>query len=110
MLTSVLTTIGAGRPKLLIVEDLHWFDPTSIALVSQLIGSLEGSATLMVMTARPDFQAPWAEDAVSTMPLDRLSNEAAAGLVEAHAAGACPVSCARRSCRQLTVSRFSSKS
>ena len=53
VLTSVLTTIGAGRPKLLIVEDLHWFDLTSIALVSQLIGSLEGSATLMVMTARP---------------------------------------------------------
>jgi class 3 adenylate cyclase len=43
----------------LIVEDLHWFDPQSQAFLERLIESYAGSRTLVVTNFRPEFTAAW---------------------------------------------------
>lgn len=43
-----------GQPRVLILEDLHWIDPTSRQLVEQLLASgIENHRLLVLMTARP---------------------------------------------------------
>ena len=43
----------------LLLEDLHWFDPQSEAFLERLIESFPGSRTLVVANFRPEFTASW---------------------------------------------------
>ncbi|HKV54960.1 MAG TPA: AAA family ATPase [Candidatus Binataceae bacterium] len=62
-LLAVLTgwTMGAVRlqPMVMVVEDLHWLDPSSLEL-QQLLAEQGAIAPLMLLyTARPEFRQPW---------------------------------------------------
>ncbi len=50
-----------GRRELAIylLEDLHWFDVGSESFVEQLVDSLPGTQTLLLVTLRPEFEAEW---------------------------------------------------
>ena len=48
-----------NQPLVLVVEDLQWFDPTSIDLVQALIDSAARAPILVLGTARPEFHPPW---------------------------------------------------
>lgn len=52
--TAVLKAIAAQRPLLLIIEDLHWVDPSSSNLLFHLSRHISNSPTLIVGTYRPD--------------------------------------------------------
>jgi predicted ATPase len=43
----------------LLVEDLHWFDPQSEAFLERLVESFPGSRTLVLANFRPEFSASW---------------------------------------------------
>ncbi|HUR75869.1 MAG TPA: adenylate/guanylate cyclase domain-containing protein [Sporichthya sp.] len=43
----------------LILEDLHWFDPQSVAFLEAWIPTFPGTRTLVVTNFRPEFHAPW---------------------------------------------------
>ena len=45
------------RPTLLLFEDAHWADPTSLDLLARFIELLPGIPALLVITARPEFNA-----------------------------------------------------
>ena len=48
------------QPIVLVLEDLQWFDPTSIALVQAVLGERGSQAPLLILaTARPEFRPPW---------------------------------------------------
>jgi class 3 adenylate cyclase/tetratricopeptide (TPR) repeat protein len=47
------------RPTLLILEDAHWLDPTSIEFVSMLIQGIDTLPGLLLITCRPEFTPPW---------------------------------------------------
>jgi class 3 adenylate cyclase len=52
---------GAGRqqPLVMVVEDLHWLDPSTLEL-QQLLAEQGATVPLMLLhTARPEFRAPW---------------------------------------------------
>jgi tetratricopeptide (TPR) repeat protein len=69
------------RRLLLVIEDMHWIDPTSLELVDQLLNHVDDSPMLVLMTARPDFRNPWPEsEAFATVALNRLPDEKAAEL------------------------------
>ncbi len=48
-----------SRPLCLVIEDLHWLDPTSRELLDRVIGDIVESRLLLVLTARDGFDAPW---------------------------------------------------
>ncbi len=48
------------QPLLLLVEDLHWADPTTLELLSLLVRELADEPLCLVLTARPEFSATWA--------------------------------------------------
>jgi predicted ATPase len=47
------------QPVLLIVEDVHWSDPSTLELLTLLIDQGPTARLLTVLTCRPEFVAPW---------------------------------------------------
>ena len=69
-------------PILAVFEDVHWIDPTSLELLDRMIVALQRLPVLLVVTARPGFEAPWARRRHATeLALNRLRRTAAADLV-----------------------------
>lgn len=69
-LRAALFDLARARPVLLIVEDLHWADPTTIEWLGTLLSERE-VPLLLVLTSRPGLRAPWL-DAVPVLSLERL--------------------------------------
>ncbi len=47
------------QPVLMVVEDLHWIDPSTLELLSLLLDQVPSARLLVVLTFRPDFTPPW---------------------------------------------------
>ena len=65
--------LARARPVLLVVEDAHRIDPTSLELFTLMIERLDSLSILLVITTRPEFSAPWPSvPHISTLMLGRL--------------------------------------
>jgi class 3 adenylate cyclase/tetratricopeptide (TPR) repeat protein len=77
-----LQTLCAQRPVLLLFEDLHWIDATSLELLSLIVQRAPTLRLLVMATTRPGFNAPWPRYShVSFVALNRLANREARALV-----------------------------
>jgi class 3 adenylate cyclase/tetratricopeptide (TPR) repeat protein len=77
-----LERLAMKRPVLLVFEDVHWVDRTSLELLSLMV-ERASARVLLVITGRSEFVAPWPSHAhVTTLPLARLGRREAAGLVD----------------------------
>ena len=73
--------ISAARPVLVLLEDMHWADPTTCDLMDELIRSIGQLRILLVMTFRPEFVSPWTGHAgVTSLTLGRLERQESAAL------------------------------
>jgi len=54
--TEVLTQ---SSPVLMIFEDLHWADPTSLEVLDRLVNRIATLRVLLIVTFRPEFEPPW---------------------------------------------------
>jgi serine/threonine protein kinase/predicted ATPase len=54
-----LSEQSGRRPVLFIVEDLHWVDPSTLEFLGLLIDQRPNDRIMTVITARPEFVAPW---------------------------------------------------
>ncbi len=52
--------LAALRPMLLVIEDVHWADPTSLELIDLVVERASRLRLLAVITFRPEFASPWA--------------------------------------------------
>ncbi|MEA2404678.1 MAG: hypothetical protein QOE08_1325, partial [Thermoleophilaceae bacterium] len=74
---------GEG-PGLLVVEDLHWLDPGSDEFLRNLVESMPGARTMLVVNFRPEYRAHWMQKSYfQQLPLVPLGAAAVADLVEA---------------------------
>ena len=82
----VMLRSSAVRPLLLLVEDLHWADPQSEALLEALVDGLGAARVMMVVTSRPGRQPGWAgrgnRSYCAGMSLGPLAPAAAEALLE----------------------------
>lgn len=67
--------LGEGGKYLLVVEDLHWADPTSLELIDTLLKDLKPLKTLMLLTGRPDFKPEWKYHGLTYLPLKPLDED-----------------------------------
>lgn len=81
-----LTALAMKTPHLFLVEDLHWADPSTLALLGRLVERRPG-AILTVATTRDDSAITW-RDAVEVLQLTRLDAAASSRLVDNLAAEA----------------------
>ena len=70
------------QPVCLIMEDLHWVDPSTLEWLSLLIDQIPTTRVLMLLTFRPDFQPPWAvRSHLTHLTLGRLSPRQTEGMI-----------------------------
>jgi predicted ATPase len=58
-LLALLLERAAQQPVLLIIEDLHWADPSTLELLNLIIDQGPTAKILTLLTFRPDFTPPW---------------------------------------------------
>jgi TOMM system kinase/cyclase fusion protein len=68
------------QPAVVVMEDLHWADPTTLEWLTQLTESWPTRNVLILMTGRPEYTAP-AEWPVDTLAVRRLDDKQSANLV-----------------------------
>ncbi len=70
-----LSGLTLDGPALLIFEDLHWADPSTIELLRQFVASPQKTRMMALLTARPEFKPPWEPGAnITEIELDALSS------------------------------------
>ena len=81
-LTAQLTGLTRYRPALMIVEDAHWVDPTSLEVFGRTVDQIKTLPVLLIVTFRPEFNAPWAgRSYVTILALNRLGEREAAAII-----------------------------
>jgi class 3 adenylate cyclase/tetratricopeptide (TPR) repeat protein len=72
------------QPLLLVVEDLHWMDAESQALLDALVESQPQSSLLLLVNYRPDYQHTWEPHVLcSELRLSALPDEDVSELLDA---------------------------
>jgi len=57
-MVSIVASFAAEKPLMMVVEDLHWIDPTSKELLVMLVDQAPTVPLFMLLTTRPDFELP----------------------------------------------------
>jgi class 3 adenylate cyclase len=71
------------QPTVLVVEDLHWVDPSTLELLTILLEHAPALPLLLVYTARPEFRVPWSDARCARLALERLDPELAREVIAA---------------------------
>ena len=85
-----LYSLAAKQPLLLLVEDLHWADPSTLEFLKLFVAQQRMAPILAVFTARPVFDPPWQESLVRTLPLNALDKNETAMLITSVEPGISP--------------------
>jgi class 3 adenylate cyclase len=76
ILEALLTQVEAlarSEPVLMIFEDAHWTDPTSLELIGRIVERIATLRLLLIVTYRPEFEPPWIGlPHVTTLTISRL--------------------------------------
>ena len=78
-----LEGLARQKPVLMLFEDAHWADATSLELLNLAIERIRRLPVLLLITFRPEFEAPWTGlPDVTTANLGRLDRTQAEMMVE----------------------------
>jgi class 3 adenylate cyclase len=74
--------LSARQPVLMVFEDVHWSDPTTLQSLDLLIDRLSALRALVIITFRPEFTPPWiGRPQVTLMNIERLSRRQRADMI-----------------------------
>ena len=73
-LVDQLVALSRLKPVLFVLEDAHWIDPSTSALIEETLSRTADAAVFILITHRPEFASPWAgHPHQSSMTLSRLN-------------------------------------
>ena len=81
-LVDLTETAARKQPSVMLYEDLHWADPTTLELLDLLIDRVRSIPLLIVLTHRPEFQNRWASHGhVISLNLSKLTRAQSGAVV-----------------------------
>ena len=81
-LINQVTLAARKTPVLLVFEDAHWMDPTTLELLGHTIGIVADLRVLAIITYRPEFIAPWdSHPNTTSLTLNRLNRQQCAAII-----------------------------
>jgi predicted ATPase len=84
----IVLALAEQQPVLMIVEDLHWVDPSTLELLDLLIDQAPTLRLFVVFTCRPSFRHPWGlRTHLTPLMLNRLARDQVAQMVARIAGG-----------------------
>jgi predicted ATPase len=82
-LISQLGALARQSPALMIFEDAHWTDPTSLEVFSRAVDRIGTLRILLIVTFRPEFDPPWIGRSHATaMTINRLTKREASAIID----------------------------
>jgi class 3 adenylate cyclase/predicted ATPase len=82
-LTAQLQALAQAKPVLMIFEDAHWSDPTSLEAIGRTVERLRTLGVLLIITHRPEFEPPWiGRPYVTALTLNRLSERDITAMID----------------------------
>ena len=83
-LVSQLEALSRQNPALMIFEDAHWIDPTSLEALSRVVDRVCKLRVLLIVTSRPDTELPWVgRPYVTFLALNRLGERDIRAMIDA---------------------------
>ena len=58
-LTAWVLNAARVQPLVMVMEDLHWIDPSTLELTQTLVDQAATAPLMLLYTTRPEFRAPW---------------------------------------------------
>ena len=87
-LVDITEAAARRQPSVLLFEDAHWADPTTLEVLDLLIDRVRTVPLLVVLTHRPEFQSRWSQQGhVGALNLSKLTRTQSAAMVSALAGG-----------------------
>jgi class 3 adenylate cyclase/predicted ATPase len=81
-LTAQVARLASRQPVLMIFEDAHWTDPTSLEAFGRTVDRIKTLPVLLIVTFRPEFNPPWVgQSRVTSVTLNRLGEREATAII-----------------------------
>ncbi|OED44178.1 hypothetical protein AB833_02125 [Chromatiales bacterium (ex Bugula neritina AB1)] len=81
-LCDIIVCQSQSKPVLLIFEDAHWSDPTSLEFLNLLLQKIAALPVFIIITHRPIFSPPWEADThIHKIAIDRLTQSQCGNLI-----------------------------
>jgi class 3 adenylate cyclase/predicted ATPase len=82
-LSAQMETLSRQQPVLMVFEDAHWADPTSLEAFGQVVDRIRALRVLLLVTFRPEFDAPWVRHSyVTALIINRLAEHEARAMID----------------------------
>ena len=82
-LTAQMEALSRQNPVLMIFEDAHWADPTSLEVFGRTVDRIRTLRVLLIVTFRPEFEPPWiGRPYVTALTLNRLAEREIAAMID----------------------------
>jgi DNA-binding winged helix-turn-helix (wHTH) protein/predicted ATPase len=73
-LVSQVAALSRQNPVLIIFEDAHWSDPTTLEAFGRTVDRIASLRVLLIVTFRPEFEPPWiGQPHVTALTINRLA-------------------------------------
>ena len=78
-----LRALARQNPVLMILEDAHWTDPTSLEVFGQAVSRIATVRVLLIVTFRPEFDPPWiGRPHVTALTINRLAEREVGAMID----------------------------
>jgi class 3 adenylate cyclase/predicted ATPase len=78
-----MEVLSRSSPVLMIVEDVHWSDPTSLEAFGRAVDRVARYRVLLLVTFRPEFEPPWiGRPHVTILTINRLAQRGIAAIID----------------------------
>ena len=82
-LAAQVVALSRSNPVLMIFEDVHWLDPTSLEALGRTVDRLRTLSVLLIVTFRPEFVPAWTgRSYVTALTLNRLGEREIAAMID----------------------------
>ena len=82
-LTTQIEALSRQSPVLMIFEDAHWIDPTSLEVLGRAVDRIRSLGVLLMVTYRTEFEPPWiGQPRVTALTINRLREPQIAALID----------------------------
>ncbi|MCK5481662.1 MAG: AAA family ATPase, partial [Gammaproteobacteria bacterium] len=83
MIQRLVQTMSRQVPLIIMVDDLHWIDPSSDTFLARLVDAVKDSRTLLLLIFRPEYYRDWMNRSIyRNLPLAALDSAGARELLD----------------------------
>jgi predicted ATPase len=78
-----VTALSRKNPVLMIFEDAHWTDPTSLELFGRIVDKIPTLRVLLIVAFRQEFEPPWiGRPYVTAVTINRLAEREVSAMID----------------------------